>query len=87
MESMTKKAPVKYSHYLPFSFTQVLHPASPSTQVPPLQRSTVREIRAGLVEECYPTDNANRGVCLIFEHDTFRPDMNLSPRKGSEVGW
>ena len=52
-----------------------------------MQRSTVRETRAGLVEECYPTDNANRGVCLIFEHDTFRPDMNLSPRKGSEVGW
>ena len=64
-----------------------MHPADPSTQVPPLQKSAAREVRAGLLEECYPTDHANRGVCLILEHDTFRPDMSLSPRKGSEVGW
>ena len=67
------------------SLPQVLHPASPSTQVPPLQRSTVRKILPGLVEECYATDNAHRGVCVILEHDTYLPDMNLSPRKGSEV--
>lgn len=50
----------------------------------PLQRF-VEKMSEPSLEACYPMDNKKRGICLIIEHDTFSPNLQLSNRKGSEV--
>ena len=36
-----------------------------------------RIITEAIEEECYPIDNEKRGLCLVFEHDTFAPYLGL----------
>ena len=36
-----------------------------------------RTITTPLEEDCYPTDNEKRGLCLVFEHDEFAPYLGL----------
>ncbi len=41
----------------------------------------VRETRPATEEECYSTEYQARGICLVLEHDEFKPSMHLSSRK------
>jgi hypothetical protein len=47
-----------------------------ATGEPPNQRA-IKKTSKPLVEECYPTDNGHRGICLVLEHDTFSPNLQL----------
>lgn len=84
-EMATKAAAASEKLSRPMS-TLVIEAADPATQVISLQR-VVKKVRPAMEEDCYADDHKKRGLCLIFEHDTFRPDMCLSPRKGSEVSF
>ncbi len=83
-ESRDAKSIAVHQEVASGSHTLVLEPANPRTQVPK-PRKPLKRVRPETEEVCYSSDNTKRGICLIFEHDTFRPDMNLSARKGSEV--
>ncbi|TRY74484.1 hypothetical protein TCAL_01321, partial [Tigriopus californicus] len=58
--------------------------APPGTQVPSHQRA-IRRVMPAIEEDCYNTKHEERGLCLILEHDEFRPQLNMSNRKGSEM--
>lgn len=47
--------------------------------------SQFRSLRPALEEESYSNEYRKRGLCLILEHDEFKPSMRLSGRRGSEV--
>ena len=52
-----------------------VHKPQPKVQ-PPLQKVTKRTSNAR-EEECYSNSNEHRGVCLVLEHDTFSPNLQL----------
>ena len=56
----------------------------PSAQKPSTQRIVTRKV-TNADEECYYGGHRHRGICLILEHDEFKPSLQLSERKGSEV--
>lgn len=56
----------------------------PPAFTPLLQKVVKRESKV-VQEDCYSNENESRGVCLILEHDSFAPNLQLSGRAGSEA--
>ena len=53
-------------------------------QKPSTQKVITRKVDSK-DEDCYYAGNKHRGICLILENDEFKPSLQLSDRKGSEV--
>ena len=44
--------------------------------IPVVQKPTLR-LSKPIEEECYSVENERRGICLVLEHDTFSPNLQL----------
>ena len=44
--------------------------------IPVVQKPTMR-LSKPIEEECYSVENERRGICLVLEHDTFSPNLQL----------
>lgn len=43
----------------------------------PLPQKVVKRLSTPVEEECYVSERSSRGMCLIFEHDVFSPNLQL----------